>query len=663
MGYKKAILKSINVKDQKRKKFINTKNKNLRIQRELEYKTYKNLLTKILRTSKTNYYKNYFQENRANLRLVWKAVREVTDKKQKSEFFPKIIHDENGIEVKDQNTIVNIFNNFYGSIAEKTKQKIVNTNHTFHEYLQNPTRNSIYIAPTTTAEIGKIINSLNEAKASGPNSIPVNFLKIINPTFSEIFSKLINECLELGIYPDCVKIASIKPLHKKNSKFEPGNYRPISLLSNIGKIFEKILHDRLTNFLEHNNIFFKNQFGFRKKHNTTHAIIALTEKIRNCLDKNEFAVGVFVDLQKAFDTVDHNILINKLSHYGIRGKELQIFQSYLTNRTHYVEHDGVKSLEVEIKHGVPQGSVLGPLLFLIYINDLNKAIKHSHTFHFADDTSLLCHNTQLKELNKNVNEDLTHLVHWLRANKISLNASKTELVIFKKQNQGFTKHLNFRLSGQKLTPTKTTEYLGIILDENLNWDHHLSRLRTKLSNAVGILSKLRYYLDFTTLRSVYFALFESHLNYCLPCLGHTKVEQINQLASLQNKAIRIINFKKITDPVKPLFVNSRILPISKLRKYKNCFFAFDHMKGSTPSYFANYFERMGNNHDHFTKAHLKLKVHRTNTVKYGTYSVTSSVVKDWNELIGKIVTNSEYISRTTFKKHLFSLLLEITASV
>lgn len=159
---------------------------------------------------------------------------------------------------------------------------------------------------------------------------------------------------------------------------------------------------------------------------------------------------------------------------------------------------------IEIKHGVPQGSVLCPLLFLIYINDLNIAIKHSHTFHFVDDTSLLCQDAQLKKLNQNINEDLTHLVHWLRANKISLNASKTELIIFNQLIQ--IKHLNFRLSGQKLIPTKTSTYLWIILDENLSWDCHLSHLKTKLSNAVGVLSKLRYYLDFQTLRSIYFAL-------------------------------------------------------------------------------------------------------------------------------------------------------------
>ena len=258
------------------------------------------------------------------------------------------------------------------------------------------------------------------------------------------------------------------------------------------------------------------------------------KKIRNCLDNNEYAVGVFIDLQKAFDTVDHAVLLSKLSFYGIRGRELELFKSYLTNRTHFVENNGIKSNEVEIKHGVPQGSVLGPLLFLVYINDLNKAIKHSHTFHFADDTSLLCHDKQLKRLNRNVNEDLTNLVHWLRANKISLNASKTELVIFKKQNQGLTKHLNFRLSGQKITPTQSTIYLGIVLDENLNWDNHLSCLIIKLSRAVGILSKLRYYVDFHTLRTIYFALFESHINYCLPCFGHIKIEQLNKLQSLQN---------------------------------------------------------------------------------------------------------------------------------
>lgn len=176
--------------------------------------------------------------------------------------------------------------------------------------------------------------------------------------------------------------------------------------------------------MEDQNILYKNQFGFRKGHNTSHAIIALTEEIRAALDNNEFSVGIFVDLQKAFDTVDHKILLEKLNQYGVRGVANKVFESYLSNRQHCVNIRGESLNHIALQHGVPQGSILGPLLFLVYINDLNCAIKNSTTFHFADDTCLVYKNPSLKQLNRKVNQDLVMLAHWLRANRISLNTKK-----------------------------------------------------------------------------------------------------------------------------------------------------------------------------------------------------------------------------------------------
>ena len=218
--------------------------------------------------------------------------------------------------------------------------------------------------------------------------------------------------------------------------------------------------------LEQNKCIYDLQFGFSPLHSTNHALIAITEQIKSSLDKNRYSCGVFLDFQKAFNTVNHEILLSKLNYYGIRGIPHKLFHSYLSNRKQYTSIDDAELSVLTITHGVPQGSVLGPLLFLIYINDLHSVVKHSAMYHFADDTNLLYLSSSLKQINKYINHDLKLIVHWLRANRISLNISKTEIVIFRPKNKKMYKKLNFCLSGQKLTPTSHTKYLRIILDQH-----------------------------------------------------------------------------------------------------------------------------------------------------------------------------------------------------
>ena len=226
------------------------------------------------------------------------------------------------------------------------------------------------------------------------------------------------------MFPSVLKTAKVVPVFKKDSKLDYINYRPISLLSNIEKILEKRMYKRLYTFRNNKNIIYKLQFGFRQQYSTSHALINITENIRKALDGGKIGCGVFVDLQKAFDTVDHQILLAKLNHYGIRGVSNDWFKSYLSNRNWYVSINGFDSGLTSIDCGIPQGSVLGPLLFLLYINDLNQAIKFCKVQHFADDTNLLCLSNSIKKLNKLVNTDLKHVVNWLNANKLSLNVKK-----------------------------------------------------------------------------------------------------------------------------------------------------------------------------------------------------------------------------------------------
>ena len=213
------------------------------------------------------------------------------------------------------------------------------------------------------------------------------------------------------------------------------NYRPISLLSNIEKFLEMLMYDRIYKFFSDNNLIYSLQFGFRQKYSTVHALISLTENIRKNLDESNIGCGIFVDLQKAFDTVEHDILLSKLEHYGIRGLANKWFKSYLSNRKQYVLINGYDSNLADVKFGVSQGSVLGPLLFLIYINDFNQALKFCKVHHFADDTNLLHFSKSVYRLNKYVNLDLKKLTYWLNANNISLNVKKTELVIFKHERK------------------------------------------------------------------------------------------------------------------------------------------------------------------------------------------------------------------------------------
>ena len=302
-------------------------------------------------------------------------------------------------------------------------------------YLNNPNLNLFFINPTNQGEILEIINSLDNSKASGPSSIPYKILHLIKRSFSPVLSSLINKSFEQGIYFERLKTSKVLPIYKENdSKLDMNNYRPISLLSNINKIVEKLMFTRLYSFLEKNNSIYLKQFGFRKNHSTTHALFSLTEQVRLALDKNEIACGVFIDLKKAFDTVSHDILIKKLDYYGIRGVANRWFESYLTKRTQFVSINEFVSSKIMVQHGVPQGSILGPLLFLIYINDLHKSLKYSYVFHFADDTSLIFRHKSPKKLKKIINFDLKFLCKWLQANSIALNAKKTELVVFRHPN-------------------------------------------------------------------------------------------------------------------------------------------------------------------------------------------------------------------------------------
>ena len=420
------------------------------------------------------------------------------------------------------------------------------------------------------------------------------------------------------------------------------------------------MHERLYNFLSKNKCFYDLQFGFRKGHSTDHALLDLTEDIRNAIDANQFAVGVFIDLQKAFDTVDHDILVKKLEHYGVRGVANNWFKSYLTNRKQFVTISQINSEFQPMRLGVPQGSVLGPLLFLLYINDLHSTIKFCSTRHFADDTNLLIKNKSLKQLKKQLNIDLSQLVSWLRSNKISLNTSKTEMLIFRHPNKIINYDLKIKMHGKRLYPSKYVKYLGILIDPQLNWGHHTDLLAPKLSRAIGMLSKIRHFVSIDILRNIYFGIFSSILMYGAQIWGQSQNNHVKRIIKLQEKAIRIINFAEYHQPTPKLFKNSKILKFQDRITLKNFLFVHDSRTGHLPSIFTNKFKYLQEIHNHKTRNSTFhcVKLPKSRTLTYGLNSVTGQSVRAWNYLqINYSSDNFHLKSKGMCKRRITKLLL------
>ena len=355
------------------------------------------------------------------------------------------------------------------------------------------------------------IQEICDKKAMGYDNIPPRVIKWAPHIFGPILLNVFNRCFQLGIYPDSMKVARVVPIHKGGDLNDVNNYRPISVLTQFNRIFERILANRMLNFFEKHNVITPKQFGFLKRHSTEHAILDLKEYLMANLENHKITAVLFLDLQKAFDTVSHQILLEKLFHYGIRGPVHSLLTSYLSNRQQYTSINGVKSDLEYIHWGVPQGSVLGPLLFLLYINDLPRSCTMDGWL-FADDTALANACDNFDELNKCLNIQVNKVQRWLLANKLSIHyAKKTQFILFIPRSKAKDKPKEFLLEmgGHIIEQTATYKYLGVLIDENLNWVPQIDFMCKKLASVCGLLSKVRHYLNRNSLMLIYNSLIES----------------------------------------------------------------------------------------------------------------------------------------------------------
>lgn len=507
------------------------------------------------------------------------------------------------------------FNEYFVSIATKLNSDMVpdmplkvHGLPSFYSFLNPPNVNSIVMGDCSETEISDIISEFGSGKAS---DIPIKVIKKSSPIISRKLSEYYNLLMGAGIFPDVLKLGKVTPVFKKGNSELLENYRPISTLPIFGKIFEKVIYTRLYSFFTSQNLLYDKQFGFRKSHSTNHAINHSATYVSNKLNNKEHVLGIFIDLSKAFDTIDHDSLTYKLDRYGVRGNANALIKSYLSNRIQITECLDEKSAPLKVIFGVPQGSVLGPLLFLIYINDIVNCSSDGEFVLFADDTNIFISGKTLEETYSKANKLLQSLTQYMYANKLHINMSKCCYIHFKPKSKITDQpYPNFQLviNNTVIKQVRYAKFLGVTIDENLNWDRHICDLKRKLYYSLSTLNRIRHCVPHNLHKDLYYTLFESHLSYCISAWGGVHQSKLDPIHKIQKKVIRILfgdneafsdKFKTCArcrileeqvldgsfyrkEHTKPLFKENKILAVQNLYYYHSFMEVFRILKLRSP---------------------------------------------------------------------------------
>ncbi len=493
------------------------------------YNKLKKFCDKHVNLAKDKYYKKYFEQHKNNSKKQWEMINNLLNR-TKSRTGPIKLKDDHGRIVNNSLDVATKFNEHFSSIASNLKSKISSRTvfdpGGFQEFLQNPVPNSMYLSPVDSSEI---YSTINKFKNKATLDTKIEPLKIANscPVFTEILAKVINSSFQQGIFPESLKIARVVPIHKGGSKTDVANYRPISLLSSFSKIYEKLMHKRILDFLDTNSSLFEMQYGFRPGRSCEHALLNAQNTILNSLSRNQVSLLLLIDFSRAFDLVEHNILLKKLEHLGIRGIAQEWFKTYLKGRKQFVTINGVNSSTKLLEYGVPQGSILGPLLFIIYINDLPNISNITKFILYADDANIFITGSNIDEVYNKLEYFLTVLLNWVDVNGLVLNLKKTHFIVFSRQAIHTDREI--MIANTEIKRKTEARFLGVIIDEKLTWARHIATIKAKMSRYVGIMYKLKRHLPFQARLQIFHSLVQSHLNFCNLVWGFAAKNHIDGL--------------------------------------------------------------------------------------------------------------------------------------
>ena len=562
----------------------------------------------------------------------------------------------NSSSISDLNQIAEEFNNHFANVGKSLANSLKDSNTNDESiYLKHPCPTSIFLQPTTPLEIMVLINSLKLNKAKSHDDIDPYFLKIAAPILAFPLSVFLNHCLTFGTFPNRLKLAKVVPVFKKGLTDQLSNYRPISLLPSLSKLFERIIHSRLLSFFEYNNTIVTTQYGFRHNRSTIHPILDLITSCFDNINNKKYSTLLFLDIKKAFDSVSHKKLIRKLEHYGIRGVANDLIKSYLEKRKQFVSIANFNSSDLVIEYGVPQGSILGPLLFLIYINDLPSCLQSLPRF-FADDTALLITGKTLKDIQFQANLELSNVLQWMNANSLILNAAKSEALVVSPYVRKSEPPVTFEIGKDFFQSSISAKYLGVTIDNHLSFNQHITLLENKIARSVGVISKLRFYLPQSSLVILYFSLVHTHLLYALPVWASTYNTYLSKLKRLQNKAVRIISRTSIKDRITPNYHRLEILKLDDLYTLEIAKLMYQFTQNKLPDTFDHYFTYSSDVSKHYTRHvtqedHIFLNRFATSRTQH---TIKYIGVKIWNNIPKEIKKLSYTKFILSYKKFLLS---------
>ena len=653
----KGLLISLKTKDKLHSKIHKCPNPTIRNAIETKYKQYRNIYNSCIRKAKILHWHKTFENSKNDIKKTWTHINSLINNNNSKTNFPTHFINNDSEELTDNKSIANAFNNYFINVGPALAQSIDATGLDLFHPPNIDLPHSFNLTPTSPIEIMTIIDKLKPKTSTGHDDISPKLIKSNEAIISELLCHISNLSFITGKFPDHLKLAKVIPIYKCKDNRIMNNYRPISLLPSFSKIFERLVYNRLYRYLKNNNLLTNSQFGFQKGVSTETAILELQNEIINKLNRHEWCIGIFLDLSKAFDTLDHNILLHKLSMYGIRGVTLDWFRSYLSNRKQYTVYRSEKSLQQSISCGVPQGSILGPLLFLIYINDIINYCNSCVPILFADDTNLIFSHHDLVQLFAIINAELNIISNWFKANKLSINTDKTKFLLFQPQNraQACNPLPNITINGEQIEQVPEQKFLGVYIDQRLNWKYHINHKNNQLSRNIGVISRLKNFLPCKTLQIIYNSIIMPHLSYGVIAWGNTCKREIKRMSSLQKRAIRIIHKKKFNSHTGPLFKLTNSPTLEDLYVLQCCKLVHKKINQTLHPNIAKFLSTVNETHNYPTRHSHNIRPHRTST-NLSKQLLSIKVAPIWNALPEQLKSATN-ISLPTFTNKLKEYLI------